>query len=60
MQKLLTTASIHYHLYFLGLLLLFYLSTIREILRIIHLSLNVLYEVYNLLAQQFQIQSRFL
>ena len=60
MQKLLTTASIHYHLYCLGLLLLFYLLTIREILRIIHLSLNVLYEVYNLLAQQFQIQSRFL
>ena len=32
MQKLLTTVSIHHRFYFLGLLLLFYLLTIQEIL----------------------------
>ena len=60
MQKLLTTGSIHNHFYFLNLLLPFYLLTIQEILRMIHISLNVLYEVYNPLAQHLQIQNRFL
>ena len=48
MQKLLTTLSIHHHFHLSDLLLLFYLPTIREILCMICLSLNILYEVYNL------------
>ena len=60
MQKLLTTASIHHHFYFSDLLLLLYVITIQEILCMIRLSLSVLCEVYNPLAQHFQIQNRFL
>ena len=57
MQKLLTTVSIHHHFYLSGFLLLFYLLTIREILCMICLALNVLCEVYNPLAHHFQIQN---
>ena len=60
MQKLLTTVSIHHHFHFSDLLLLLYVITIREILYMIRLTLNVLYEAYNPLAQHFQIQNRFL
>ena len=54
MQNLLTTVSIHHHFHFLDLLLLLYVITTREILCMIHFSLNVLYEVNNPLAQHFK------
>ena len=54
MLKLIHTKNIYHPFHFSDLLLLFYLLAIREILCMIHLFLNLLYEVYNPLDQHFQ------
>ena len=54
------TENIHHPFRFSDLLLLFCIITIREILRMIHFFLNVLYEDYNPLAQHFKNKNRFL
>ena len=54
MLKLMHTENIDHPFYFSDLLLLFYVITIWGILCMIYLFLNILYEVYNPLAQRFQ------
>ena len=44
------------HHYFLNLLLSFYFLTMQENLYMIHLYLNLFYEVYNAINQQYQKQ----
>ena len=59
MQQLEHIESIFHH-YFLDLLLPFYFLTIQENLYVIHLYLNLFYEVYNTINQRHQKQINFL
>ena len=54
MVRVVHTENISHHFHFKDLLLFLYIITIRETFCIIQLPLNVLYEVYNPLAQHFQ------
>ena len=58
MRQLLNTENIYY-LYFLDLLLLFYLISIREILCMIFLFSGLFYEYDKTINQHFQIQNYF-
>ena len=58
MRQLLNTENIYY-LYFLDLLLLFYLISIREILCMIFLFSGLFYEYDKTMNQRFQIQNYF-